>query len=1058
MNAIIDAALDRSRAVLTFLTIIIVVGLISYISMPREADPDIPIPWVHVGIVHEGISPADAERLIIKPLETKLRSVDGLKEMKSSALENYASIALEFDVSFDQDQALIDVREKVDQARSELPEDSEEPVVREFNASLFPVIYVNIFGDVSERLKLKLAEALKDDLEALPSILEAEIQGKREELLEVVINPTRMETYRVTQEELYAAVTRNNRLVAAGALNSERGRFTVKIPGLFETQNDVLGLPIKTTDNGVVKLSDIAEIRRTFKDATAYNRLNGKPGLSIAVKKRLGMNVIDVTQATRAVVEAHAATWPTGIEYTYTGDQSHWIYGGVGHLQATVLTAIALVMIIVVAAMGLRSALMVGIAIPTSFLAGFILISALGLTLNMMVMFGLILAVGMLVDGAIVVVELADRKMTEGMDRKQAYGIAAKRMAWPIISSTATTLAVFFPLLFWPGVSGKFMSFLPVTLIIVLSCSLVVALVILPVLGGQFGGITAGANDDTLRALNAAESGDVRQLTGVTGLYARTAYWVAHHPVPVLVLAVGVLFGAVYLFIQNENGVEFFTETEPDFAQVHVQARGNLSAEEARELVTDVEQMLMDVEGVKTVLALSSVNSGGGGNNDKADDEIGIIFVEFTNWQTRKPALQIIDDIRSLTHNIPGIKVEVERDEQGPPVGKDVQIELRSLDLEMMQDVARKIRAKMDGTPALIEITDTLPLPGIDWQLTVDREQAGLFKADITTVGAMVQMVTNGIPLGSYRPDDTDDEVDIRVRYPKEYRSLNQLDELRVQTEGGLIPISNFVQRTPEPKVNKISRVDGERIVEIKANTTKNVMAADMVAHMKEWIEQQDFNPAVDIRFRGANEESDKSGAFLSKALVVSIFLMAIILITQFNSFYYTVLIVSTVILSTVGVLIGMIVMGQAFSVILTGTGIIALAGIVVNNNIVLIDTYANLKKGGMETIEAIVRTGAQRLRPVALTTITTVCGMLPVMFMVNVDFIDREISVGAPFGLWWTQISTAIVFGLSIATVLTLLVTPAALALPDYLRHRRSQLKSIIGGKDQVNDAAAAE
>ena len=1043
MNPLVASAIGRSRTVMMTLVLLVLAGITAYVSIPKEADPDIPIPFFFVSLPYPGISPEDGERLLVKPMETELRTLEGLKEIRAYAAQGHAGIILEFDVDFDKDEALAEVRERVDLARAEIPSEAEEPIIREFNTSLFPILVVTLSGEVPERTLLRRARSLQDAIEAVPTVLEAKLVGDREELLEVIIDPAKLESYNVSQQELINAVSLNNQLVAAGALDTGRGRFNVKVPGLFESRTDVMNLAVKSSGEGVVTLGDLAEIRRTFKDPEGFARFNGKSAIAIEVTKRLGTNIIHTNDAVRDAVARETSAWPSEITVDYTLDASSWIYRSINSLEASILTAISLVMIVVVAALGMRSAILVGIAIPTSFLIGFFMLAISGLTMNMMVMFGLLLAVGMLVDGAIVVVEFADRKMAEGMDRSEAYLMASSRMFWPIISSTATTLAAFLPMLAWPGVSGEFMSYLPITLIFVLLASLVTALIFLPVLGALFGKAEA-ANAATLQMLSGAETGDIRHLDGVTGAYVRALDWLIQRPGTVLVAAIAVLMAIFFLYGRYNNGVEFFVETEPEQAAVLVSARGNLSAFEGLEIVKGVEEIVLGVSGIQSVFTQTGTGLGGPGQGgDLPADVIGRITIELAPYEQRRPGAAILAEIRDLTRDLPGINVEVRKREDGPPTGKDVQIELASRDPVVLRETARMIRDHLDEDRELIDLEDSLPLPGIEWVLSIDREQAGRFGADVAAVGATVQMVTNGILVGTYRPSDADDEVDIRARFPMQERSINQLDRLRLTTPNGLVPLSNFVSRTPAQQVNEINRIDGMQVVDVKANTVEGVLANDKVNALRVWLENDAvIDPRVTWRFRGADENQQESAAFLGNAMIAALFLMFIILLTQFNSFYHSVLTLSAVIMSTMGVLLGMVITGQTFSVIMTGTGIVALAGIVVNNNIVLIDTFQGLLARGMEPIEAALRTAGQRLRPVLLTTITTICGLLPMATQVNVGYFDRSVTVGGPVSVWWVQLSTAIISGLTFATLLTLVVTPVLLAAPTVMRGRAGSVR----------------
>lgn len=1043
MIGALETILRRPRTVLTMMVVMLVAGVVAYVSIPKEANPDIDVPVFYVSIAQQGISPEDAERLLVRPMETALRSLDGLKELTAVASEGHAAVILEFSIDFDKDAALADVRDKVDEAKAELPEDAEEPTITETNFSLLPTIMVTLSGSVPERTLYRHARRLKDEIETISSVREAELSGHREELLEVVIDGMKLESYDITQAELLTSLSQNNQLVPAGFLDSGKGRFNVKVPGLVESADDVYSLPIKQNAEGVVTLGDVAEIRRTFKDPTRFTRVNGKPAIAIAVKKRIGENIIDNNQAVRDVVAEATKDWPEAIRVDFMVDESDFINEILGSLQSSILTAIFLVMIVVVAALGLRSALLVGLAIPTSFLVGFLILGGIGMTVNMMVMFGLVLTVGMLVDGAIVIVEYADRKVAEGMPRREAYIRAAKLMFWPIVSSTATTLAAFLPMLLWPGVPGEFMSYLPIMVIIVLSASLITAMIFLPVTGGFLGRGKASAEEtENARRLAGEAHFDVAHVTGLTGFYVRLLKLFAANPlgnVALIGIVVAGCFAIFMVFKDNAAGVEFFVDEEPDQAIVLVSGRGNFSSAEARDLVAGVEAEVLRVEGIENVVmtAYTSGGSGGGqilgGVEDKPADVIGELTVELADYCCRRKAVDIFAEIRQRTAPLAGIKVEVRKIEGGPPTGKDLQLEVKSTDYDTMIDAVSRVRAKVESMEGLRDVEDDRPLPGIEWQITIDREQAGRYQAGIGSVGSMVQLVTNGVLIGKYRPDDSDDEIDIRVRLPEEERTLDRLDMLRLRTPTGLVPIANFVDRQPQPKVSSITRKDGLYAMRVKANVIaeEGVSPNDKVAELEAWLQTETWPDNVFMKFRGGDEEQQESGQFLGKAALGALFLMFIILVTQFNSFYQSFLTLSTVVMSVFGVLIGLILTGQKFSIIMTGTGVVALAGIVVNNAIVLIDTYNRFREDGIEPVEAVLKTSAQRIRPILLTTITTIAGLVPMATQVNFDFFNRVVAVGGITSMWWVQLSTAVIAGLGFSTLLTLVVIPTMLAMP---------------------------
>ncbi len=1035
MKSIINAAFDRSRTVLSLLILILISGSIAYVSIPKEADPDVAIPIIYVSMSHEGISPEDAERLLVRPMEKELQTIEGIKEMRSTAGEGHASVLLEFDAGFNSDSALADVREKVDIAKNNLPADTDEPSVNEVNVALFPVLVVTLAGDVPERTLLMLARDLKDKIEGMREVLEADIAGDRDEMVEIIVEPRMLDTYGISYEELIGFVLRNNKLVAAGALDSGSGRYTIKVPGLLEEAKDVLSLPVKVVGERVITFKDVTTVRRTFKDPTSFARVNGNPAISLEISKRVGENIIETIEKVRDLVNNEQQLWPAGVVVSFSQDKSKDVRQLLADLQNNVLSAVILVMIVVVAALGLRTAGLVGVAIPGSFLTGILIIYAMGLTINIIVLFSLIMAVGMLIDGAIVVTELADRKMAEGMHRKRAYAYAAKRMAWPITASTATTLAAFMPLLFWPGIMGEFMKYLPITLIATLSASLVMALIFVPTLG-ELIGKASSANSETLQSLAAAEQGELHEIKGLSGLYVRVLEKSVAHPLMILILSTLFLFAVYGAYGVYGKGVEFFPDIEPERAVIHVRARGNLSVYEMDRFIADVENRLLDMREISTLYTRSGINLRG---QDLAEDTIGVIQMEFVDWQQRRKVDAILADIRKRTADIAGIHIEIRKQEGGPPVGKPIQMQLSTRFPELLEPAVVKLNEMLEEIGGFVDVEDNRPLPGIEWQIKVDRTQAAKYGADVNIVGNAVQMVTKGIKVTDYRPDDSDEEVDILIRFPYQNRGLDQLDRLRVQTSYGLVPITHFVTRTAAQKLGNVSRVDGKRVMTVKADVETGILADSKVREIKQWLESHPelHDPRIELTFKGEDREQRESEAFLSNAFLVALFIMAIILVTQFNSFYQAFLILTAVIFSTVGVFLGLLTTGQPFGIVMSGIGVISLAGIVVNNNIVLIDTYNILRQRGMDAVEAVLRTGAQRLRPVLLTTVTTILGLMPMVLQVNIDIINREVTTGAPSTQWWVQLATAVAGGLAFATVLTLVLTPCLLVLGDRANQR---------------------
>ena len=1035
MNAIINAAMSRIRTVVLLFVLAMVTGISAMNNLPKESFPDITIPMVYVSVNHEGISPEDADRILYLPLHKELKSLDGLKEIIATSSEGHLSIQLEFQTDINIDEALADVREAVDAAKGELPNATDEPKVQEINLSLFPVMVIGLAGNVDERVLFTIAKDLKEKLEGLSGVLEAKIQGNRDEVAEIIINPAKLDAYNIDQSALYSLINNNNQLVAAGNLDTGAGRFAVKVPGLIENTSDILNMPVKVDGDAVVRFRDIAIGQRTYKDPVSKASINGKPALALEISKRVGSNIIQTLDEVKALVGEQQALWPDGIEVTFNQDQSTEIKRTLSDLFNNVFFATVLVMIIIVWSLGVRSSLLVGLAIPGSFLLGMLVLSLMGYTLNMVVLFALILSIGMLVDGAIVVSEYADRRMAEGTPKFEAFLEASKRMAWPITASTATTLAVFLPLLFWPDTVGEFMKFIPITVIITLSASLVMALIVIPALGAWFGKAGAVTGDD-LKALNAAEQGRFNEITGFTGRYVRLLEKLIHHPIKTLFGVIGIMILTFVLYGQIGKGVEFFPKTDAEIAMVDIRARGNLSLQERASLVKNVEKRLYDMSEIRTLYTTAFISPPNGG----AADLIGRIQLELEDWQLRRTANDIMEDIRLRTADIPGIIIETKEKQDGPAGGSAIQLEVSGINPDVLNQVVSKIRKELEKDPELRDIKDTRPLDGIDWQLTVDREAASRMGASIASVGSMIKMITSGLNLGSYRPDDADDEVDIRLRFPTASRTLDQLDELRISSQGQLIPISSFTQKQPNPQSGNLVRTGSHFRYMIEADVTEGVNDAYKRAQIAAVLNETGLPPGVKYQFKGDAEQMVDTMSFLGKAFILAIFMMAIILVTQFNSLYRAGLVLSAIVLSFAGVFLGLMIRGEPFGIVMSGVGMIALAGIVVNNNIVLIDTYSILRQDGLAPIDAALRTGAQRLRPVLLTTVTTVCGLIPMVYQLNIDLIGREILIDAPSSQWWTQLSTAIAGGLTFATILTLLLTPCLLVLKDQRSLNKSQ------------------
>ncbi len=1004
---IVGYAIRNARLTLSVMVFFLVAGAIAYYSIPKEAEPDVQIPIIYVSLTYQGISPEDSERLLLRPVETQMKGLSNVKEMRSAAFQGGGFVLIEFVAGADLSRALEDVRAKVQDAKRDLPQAADEPTVNEVNLSEFPVLVVTLAGDVPERALTAAARELRDRIEEVPGVLEAELKGARDDLVEVVVDPMRLSSYGINLEQLIQGVGASNSLVAAGNIEGSEGKYAVKVPALIETPEDVANLPVVAGPNAIVKAHEVATVRSTFKDAETIARFNGKPAIAIDVKKRIGANLIETVDAVKAVATAFEKNLPEGTVVSFSQDKSTSIRQLLGDLQNHVLIAVILVFIVILYSLSGRASLLIGLAIPTSFLLGILMLQMAGFTVNIVVLFSLILAVGMLVDDAIIVTEFAERRMTEGMDKKEAYALAARRMAGPVIAATMTRVAAFSPLLFWPGIVGEFMKYMPITLIVTLSASMLYALVFTPTLGAIFG-----------KPHKEPEHKD--------GLYMGTVKLAVKHPIITIFLTLGLLFSVPYFYSKHGSGIEFFPNVEPDYGLLYVHARGNLSLAEIDTAVGEAERRILGWPGLKSVYTVSGKTRGG--NDQVAEDVVGVIQYEFVDWRERKPALDVLDDLRVAMAGIPGVDVEVRVPDAGPPTGKAIQVRLSAVDPAGLNDKALEVAEMLKTVPGVIDIDNGLPPPGIDWALNVDRGKAAQYGVSPAAVGSAVQLVTNGLKLSEYRPAGVDDAVDIRLRLPEDRRTLSTLDELRIETaQGGSVPISNFVTRKAEPTVGVLNRIDGQRTITVQANVGGDVQPSAAQAEVTAELTKMNMD-GIRWKLAGEDEELKAAQAFLGKAFGAAIFLIFIVLLMQFNKFTSVMLVLSCVVMSTIGVFLGLLVMGQPFGIVMSGIGVIALAGVVVNNNIVLIDTYDRLRVEGWDKMEAVLRTCRERARPVVLTALSAILGVLPIAFGLGLEIFHHETTINAPSTQWWISLSSAIVFGLSFATVLTLVVTPSML------------------------------
>jgi len=746
MIKIVDFALSKARTTLALALLVIVAGSVARSALGVAADPNIQLPLVSVEVFLDGASPEDASRLIARPLETRIRSVPGVKELSSSARLSYARIVAEFEVGYSIDTALRDIKQAVEEVKFELPREAEDPQIREYSFAMFPVMNLSLIGSASLRQKVFIARELQDKLESISEVLAADLEGVPQEVLVGIIDKSKMETYGITLNQLYNAISSNNLIIPGGAQDTGTGKFNIEVPGIFETAEDVYNIPIKVTRDAVVTLSDIGEIKRTFKDYSSFAKVNGKDAITLEIRIRVGANAIDAKTKILKEVSDFQETLPPNLSIVKTNDETVWAEMMISELEGNIITAIFLVMVLVIASMGVRVGMLVGLSIPFCFLLTFIVLKVVGIEFNFLVMMGLLLGLGMLIDGSIVVTEYADRKISEGLNRLEAYRMASKRMFYPILSSTATTIAAFIPLIFWPGFTGQFMRYLPVTVFIVLSASLVYAMIVTPVIGSIFGQrkstLVSGENEQTGEFV----------FDKISSFYGKWLKTFVKNPGETLIAVLMLLWFFGYaMYGSFGKGTIYFAEVDPFAAEINIRARGNFSALESKEIMERVESSLSEVSGIENLYLTTGSQwfNSGGDTMSRGFLEVGMLTGELTGTE-------IIQNAQAAVSNLPGIIVEITPEEGGPSFSSPIELGIFGNNEDQVAQVTQSIeRYLQEDVTGLTNINSTLPHPLIEWKVEVDKQKAAQLGVSMMDIGALVQMLTNGFKVGEYRPDDS---------------------------------------------------------------------------------------------------------------------------------------------------------------------------------------------------------------------------------------------------------------------------------------------------------------
>ncbi len=1058
-----DTAIKNRTSVLVLAFIILAIGIYSYKALPRESDPDITIPYVFVQTDYRGVSASDIETGITIKIEKKLKGLDKVKNISSVSSQGLSQINIEFLPGTDINEVLTKVKDKVDEAKNDLPSDLEnDPSVFEVNFSEMPIVVYSLAGKCGPRMLKEIADDLKDDIEAVPGVLEVEITGGQDREIRIEVDPDKLAYYRIPITSLQQAVASENQNTSGGAITLGDGRYQLKVPGEFETPEEILSLVVATHTGNPIYLKDVASVVDGIKEETSRSRLDGVDSVNISVKKRVGENIIFISDKVDTIVKEAEKTFPNNTTITKLMNKSKDIRAMVADLENNIISGLILVVAILFIALGFRNALLVGLAIPFSMFLSFTVLHAMGYTLNMVVLFSLTLALGMLVDNAIVIIENTYRYMQQGVPRVDAAMNATGEVAWPVIGSTLTTLAAFFPMIFWPGIMGEFMKYLPITLIVTLSSSLFVALVINPALCAFFMKVKLKINGKMLSVEEIEAQGEKPiEIKGpVLKLYSKLLNRALDHKITVLVGSFAVLVLLIqiwFLKIGIEKPVEFFPSIDPGSVFINIDPPEGADLDYIDRTVKKVEIAITGNHGeaysdamtlqehenkggskfmapgnmnnIEHIYTKVVQNSGGSIFDSNLPNHIGIQFIDFE--KRKSPTKDDLEELRHRVKDIAGVKITVDQQQEGPPTGPPINIEISGDNFAVLSKIAEKIRKVVESIPHVKDVRDDYQggLPSV--QVKIDRQKTALFGLTTSAIGNALKTAYNGLDVSTYY--EGDDDYDIVVKLAESDRQVaDVLHKLMIPTPTGeIVPLTTLASIEYTGTIGNIVRKNHERVVTVMANVDE-LKTTGTVARMQaqELLKRIELPPGYKYKFTGEDESQKESEEFLSKAFLIALFLIFLILVTLFNSVVQPIIILTSVVLSLGGAFWGLAVINSPFGIIMTGVGIISLAGVVVNNAIVLIDYTNKLRDSGMATRDAVISAGATRLRPVILTAVTTILGLLPMVTGISYDFHVMALSMASESSQWWRSMAIVVIFGLMIATILTLVVVPTLYAL----------------------------
>lgn len=1046
-------AVDNKVAVYLLMVLILIFGWTSYNGLPREAAPDVKIPLIIIAVPYIGVSPVDIEGLITQPLERELKGLKDLKQITSVSKEGLSTIRVEFNTGIDIDEGLRRVRDKVNSARSQLPNDIIEPVISEINISEFPIMYVNVGGEVGLARLKKIADDIRDQIEGIPGVISADVSGGLEPEVQVNVDVYRMNAYQISFDDVTNAIRAENLSIPGGSIDTKEKNITIRIPGEFKEVKPLEDIVLKMQNGKPIYLRDVAKVDYSFEDRQTYARLNGTEVVSLAVRKRAGENLLRITDEVKKIVKETQAALPKGIQLNISNDQSKFVTRMVKELENSIVTGMFLVVLSLFMFFGFKNALLISTAIPLSMFVGFVILATLGITLNMVVLFSLVLVLGILVDDAIVVIENTYRHQQEyGESPIQAAKAAAGEVFVPVLTSTITTLSAFLPLMFWPGIVGDFMKYFPITLIITLSASLFVAYVISPVQSAQW----INYKREIRKAKENLEHPhwykkynpftilfhevDNVVFPWLQGEYVRSLRWTLKRKWLTIGASFGVLLFIMILFALFNKGVEFFPNTEPSQVSMSIETPSGTSLDVTNGISEILEERLNQMPGKKDVeFFATSVGTsddpfdfGGQGTTNK-----GRIAINFFEKKLRgQSTFQTVEDVRKTTVGIAGAELRVAKQQMGPPVGAPVNIEISGEDYDQLESLSKMIRGKIENVRGLVDLKDDYNTGRPEVEIKIDRERAGMFYTSTGQIAATVRAAIAGVEASKYRVGE--DQYNIRVRLREDQRTspadLENLHITFMNRRGQLlsIPLTSVADLRRTTAVTDIRRKDQKRVITVSGDVEGRVQS-EVINEIKARIGGTNLPTGYGIKLTGSQEEQQKAASFLGNAFIITLLLVFMIMVAEFNSLKVPFVILISVILSLIGVMLGLVVTRTPASVIMTGVGVVALGGIVVRNGIVLLDFVKHKHdEGGMTLNDALLEGGRIRLRPVLLTAAATVLGVLPMATGIDFDWREFHFVIGAESAEFWRPLAVTIIFGLTFSTFLTLVVVPTAYSLLD--------------------------